>query len=102
MTKRKRRIILGVLFITWIAVAVLWQDDALRAMKPEVEEIKQTDEAPMMSFKSYGTQIEEAPIKESKAQSPIMNLQNIITGLIALINAVFGSILLIQKVIGKR
>ena len=95
---------MGVLFLTWIAVAVLWQDDALRAIKTDVqtEEIRRTDEPPMMNFKSYSTQIEEAPIKESKAQSPIMNLQNIITGLIALINAIFGSVLLIQKVIGKR
>ena len=85
---KHKKIILGILILSWLFLTVLWHDDALELFKKE--------EPVMMSMR-----VEEAPVNDSISTNQI-SLQTILTSLVALINAVFGAIYMVQKVMGKR
>jgi len=86
----KKKVILFVLFLSFIALTIIWHEEIINLFHSKKE-------MPMMAMR-----IDEAPVKESIVTTTVLNLQNILTGIIAMVNAVFGCVYVIQKVFGKR
>jgi len=93
ISRRNRRIFFLIMIVAWIVVGIFWSDEVIGLFKHE----------PKMAMMSRN--LDEAPVKEALASSTtttIMSLQNIVTGIVVLINLLGVAVYQWQKVFGKR
>jgi hypothetical protein len=100
LPKVKQRFILLAFFISWLLVSFIWRD-RIFGSTPETLMFPDPPKAEMRMFSSRieaeEWKVEEAPMKESKTESPVETMKIIFTSLIVFANLLGGSIFLWQK-----